>query len=283
MRLKKIFFRIILIFFSFTLLFSGCIRKKESKTITIKGSDTMVILGQRWAENYMKKNKEVIVQVTGGGTGTGIAALISNSTDICQASRPIEEKEKEIAEKRNNKKLIETKVALDGISIYVNIKNPISSIDFSQLKGIYTGKITNWKSLGWEDKKIIVYSRENNSGTYVFFKEHVLENEDFREDAQTLPGTAAVINAVAKDKYGIGYGGIAYAKGVKTLKVRKKRGEKFYFPNFENIKNNLYPISRYLLFYYYENPREEVKKFIEFVLSEEGQKICKEVGYFPIK
>lgn len=278
MNYKKFF-----IFFLILILFSGCIRKRETKTITIKGSDTMVILGQRWAENYMEENKGMIVQVTGGGSGTGIAALINNSTDICQASRPIGKEEKEIAEGRNNKKLVEIKVALDGISVYVNKDNPTSEINFSQLKDVYTGKIKDWKELGWEDKKIILYSRENNSGTYLYFKEHVLDNEDLTTEAQTLPGTAAVVNAISKDKYGIGYGGIAYAKNVKIIKVKKEKEQKFYLPTLKNIKNNLYPLSRYLYFYIYENPREDVKKFIDFVLSEDGQKICKEVGFFPIK
>lgn len=278
MHIKKV-----LLIFLILLSFSGCVRKKEVKTVTVKGSDTMVILGQRWAENYMSKNKDIIIQVTGGGTGTGIASLISSSTDICQASRPIEKTEKEIAEKKNRKKIVEIKVAMDGISIYLNKENPLTQMTLSQIKNIYTGKIKNWKELGWEDKRIILYGRENNSGTYLYFKEHILQNKDFVKETQTLPGTAAVINAVAKDKYGIGYGGIAYAKGVKIIKIKNEKDGKYYFPTFENVKKNLYPVSRYLYFYIYENPREEVKKFIEFVLSKEGQEICKEVGYFPVR
>lgn len=262
-------------------LFS-CGERRKLSQVTIKGSDTMVILGQRWAEDYMKKDKDVIVQITGGGTGTGIAALINNATDICQASRKIKKEEKDIAEKRNKRKVEEIKVAVDGIAIYVNRENKLEEISSDKLKNIYTGKIKNWKELGGKNKEIIPYSRENNSGTYIYFKEHILDNKDFVDNCQTLPGTSAIINAVSKDKYSIGYGGIAYAKEVKILKVKNKESEKAYLPSVLNVVSGKYPISRYLYFYIYENPKAEVKKFIDYVLSEEGQKICEEVGYYPL-
>lgn len=266
-------------------LFSACgtSSRQGKKSVTIKGSDTMVILGQRWAEMYMKENKDAIVQVTGGGSGTGIAALINKATDICAASRSMTPEERAQAEKNNGKKVKEIPVALDGIAIYMHEKNPLKEITLAQIKDIYMGKITNWKDVGGEDKKIVVYSRENNSGTYVYFKEHVLKDEDFTADAQTLPGTAAVINAVSKDTYSIGYGGIAYAKGVRVVPVKKDKNEKAIVPSMESVRANTYPISRHLYFYVMGEPQGAVKSFIEWVLSGEGQKICAEVGYYPLR
>lgn len=257
--------------------------RSSKNTITIKGSDTMVILGQRWAETYMKENKDAIVQVTGGGSGTGIAALINKSTNICAASRPMKEEERKQAEEKQGKKVTEIPVALDGIAMYVHGKNPLKEITLAQVKDIYTGKITSWKTLGWENKKIVVYSRENNSGTYVYFKEHVLDEEDFAGDVLTLPGTAAVINAVSKDKYSIGYGGIAYAKGVKVVGVKKDVKDKAVSPSLKTVRENTYPISRSLYFYVMGEPDGALKSFIDWVLSDEGQKICEEVGYYPLR
>lgn len=257
--------------------------RSSKNTITIKGSDTMVILGQRWAETYMKENKDAIVQVTGGGSGTGIAALINKSTDICAASRPMKEEERKQAEEKHGKKVLEIPVALDGIAIYVHEDNPLKEIILSKVKDIYTGKIKTWKRFGWDDKKIIVYSRENNSGTYVYFKEHVLDEEDFAGDVLTLPGTAAVINAVSKDTYSIGYGGIAYASGVKIVGVKKDAKDKAVSPSLETVRENTYPVSRSLYFYVMGEPDGALKSFIDWVLSDEGQKICEEVGYYPLR
>lgn len=251
--------------------------------ITIKGSDTMVILVQRLAEEYMNKHKGKIVQVTGGGTGVGVAGLINKITDIANASRPLSDKERESIKKAWNREPQEFKIALDGITIYVNSSNPIKEISLGELKGIYTGKIRNWKELGWEDRPIIVYTRENNSGTYVFFKEHVLDNEDYTSRAQSLPGTGGIVNAVSKENYAIGYGGIAYSRGIKILAVKKGDKSKAYLPTEINIRKGLYPISRYLYMYtcIYDDP--DVKSFIDWILSDEGQKIVSRVGYFPVR
>jgi phosphate transport system substrate-binding protein len=266
---------------------SGCAQNpgsgSKSKTVTIKGSDTMVILGQRWAETYMQKIPGVTVQVTGGGSGTGIAALINGGTDICQSSRPMKDKEKEQVRTRHNKDVKETPVALDGVAIYVHQSCPLKSLTKAQLKGIYTGKITNWRELGWQDAQIVVYSRENNSGTYVFFKEHVLDNEDFAKDVQTLPGTAAVVNATSKDLRSIGYGGIAYGSGIRIIPVAPDEGGDPVAASLENVRSNRYPLSRPLFFYTVGEPAGEVKAFIDWVLNEEGQKICDQVGFYPLK
>ncbi|MBC7320257.1 phosphate ABC transporter substrate-binding protein, partial [bacterium] len=182
-----------------------------------------------------------------------------------------------------NKEPKEFRIALDGITIYVNPSNPIREISLGQLKGIYTGKIRSWKELGWEDRPIVVYTRENNSGTYVFFKEHVLNNEDYTNKAQSLPGTGGIVNAVSKEKYAIGYGGIAYSRGVKILAVKKDNKSKAYLPTETNVRKGLYPISRYLYMYTCNYDDPDVKSFIDCVLSDEGQKIVSQVGYFPVR
>ncbi|MBP1608047.1 MAG: phosphate transporter substrate-binding protein, partial [Acidobacteria bacterium] len=162
----------------------------QGRNITIKGSDTMVLLGQRWAETYMKKNPGVTIQVTGGGSGVGLAALINGSTDIAESSRPIKDSEKEQVKLKRNADAIELPVALDGLAVYLHEQNPIGELTIEQLKKIYTGAVKNWKDLGGKDERIILYGRENSSGTYVYFKEHVLENADYYPTTQTLPGTA---------------------------------------------------------------------------------------------
>jgi phosphate transport system substrate-binding protein len=251
-------------------------------TVTVKGSDTMVILAQRWAEDYMKKNPAKKVQVTGGGSGTGIAALINGTTEIANASRGIKDAEIAKVRERFNVVPTETPVAKDGVGFYVNEANPVKELTVEQLKKIYMGDLKNWKDVGGADAPIVLYSRENSSGTYVFVKEEVLANGDYSPTAQTLPGTAAVVNAVAKEKNGIGYGGAAYAKGVREVLVVGKDG-KGYAPTAENVKAGKYPLSRSLFMYTRGKPSGEAKDFMDYCLSSAGQAIVTQVGYFPIK
>jgi phosphate transport system substrate-binding protein len=253
----------------------------EKKPITIKGSDTMVILVQRWSEIFRNKYK-VDFQVTGGGSGTGIAALINGTTDICASSRPIKPEEVKQLKDKFNSKGVEVRVARDGIAIYVHKSNKVGKLTMEQIRDIFMGKITNWKAVGGADKKITLYSRENNSGTYEFFKEHVLLKKDFAASAQNMPGTAALINAISKDQYGIGFGGAAYAKDVKEVAVGNAKGE-FVKPTESHILSGKYPISRFLYFYLKNRPEGDMKKFVDWVISKEGQKVVTEVGYFPIK
>jgi phosphate transport system substrate-binding protein len=255
----------------------------QAGTITIKGSDTMVILGQRWAEEYMKKHPETVLQVTGGGSGTGISALINGTTDICESSRTMKPAEKEKLRDRYNNSGTEIPVARDGLAVYVNASSPLTEISIPDLKGIFSGKITNWKQIGGPDSNIIVYSRENSSGTYVFFKETVLQGMDFTARAQTMPGTAAVVNAVSKEKFGIGYGGAAYAKGIKILKVKKDAASPAINPEKATVENGTYPLARPLFFYLRNKASGEIKSFIDWVLSPEGQAIVEKVGYYPVK
>ena len=249
--------------------------------ITIKGSDTLVRLGQRWAEEYMKNNKTVVIQVSGGGSGTGIAALINGTTDVCQSSRDMKPKEYEQAKVKGIKPH-RVAVSLDGIAIFLNSANPVKELSLPQLKGIYTGAITNWKEVGGADATIILYGRENNSGTYVFFKEHVLNDEDYDARTQTLPGTSAVVHAVSKDKNGIGYGGIAWGADVKYAAVKKDDTTAAVVPSLETVSNGLYPISRELFWFFNSTPSGEIKKLVNWTLSEAGQKLAGEVDYVPL-
>ncbi len=251
--------------------------------ITVKGSDTMVILAQRWAERYMSANKNVVIQVTGGGSGTGISALINGTTDICNSSRPMKPAERDKLKQRFGTRGIEIKCAQDGLSIYVHESNPVTELTLPQIKDIYTGKITNWKDVGGPNERIVLYSRENNSGTYVYFKDNVLNGDDFAATAQNMPGTASVVNAVAKDKNGIGYGGAAYGKGIRELKVRKDASSQAYAPTRETITSGVYPISRYLFMYIKNRPTGIMKEYIDWILGDEGQSVVNEVGYFPIR
>jgi phosphate transport system substrate-binding protein len=177
----------------------------------------------------------------------------------------------------------ETVVAKDGLTIYVHESNSVSELTLEQLRDIYTGTVTNWRQLGGPDVPIVTYGRENNSGTYVYFKEHVLKDADFAATVQTLPGTAAVVNAVGQDPKGIGYGGAAYLKGVKELAVKQDAASPGVKPTVENVNNGSYPISRDLYFYTRKAPEGAIKQFIDYALSPEGQQIATEVVYFPAK
>jgi phosphate transport system substrate-binding protein len=265
------------------LLTAGTACAATISTLTVKGSDTMVILAQKWAEVYMRKVPHVRIQVTGGGTGTGFAALQNQTTDLCNASRQI--RAAEIAEciKAFGRRPTEYQVALDGLSLYVHPSNPVKELTVEQVRLIFTGKIKNWKRVGGPDAPITLYSRENNSGTYEFFKEHMLDDKDFAASAQTMPGTAAVLEAVANDKNSIGYGGAAYGKGAKHLAIKKDETSAAIEPTEETVVQGRYPIWRHL--FVYVNPaldQGEIAAYLQWIRSDEGQSVVKEVGYFPI-
>lgn len=259
----------------------GCGSKESIKT-TVKGSDTMVILSQKWAEAFMKEHPKTIIQVTGGGSGVGIAALINGSTDIANASRPIKPGEIDQIKEKHKENVVEIACAKDGLSVFLNEGNSVSELTIEQLGKIFSGAITNWKEVGGEDAKIRLYGRESSSGTFEFFKEHVVKG-DFSKFVQTLPGTAAIVNAVKKDKYSVGYGGAAYAEGVKDCKVKVDANTAGVLPTAATIKDKTYPISRYLYMYLKAKPTGDAKEFIDWILSPAGQKIIEEVGYYPLK
>jgi phosphate transport system substrate-binding protein len=251
--------------------------------ITVKGSDTLLILAQKWAETYGRLHTNTIFAVSGGGSGIGFAALQNQTTDLCDASRKAKSAEIANCIKAFGARPTEYKVALDGLSVYVNPENPLKELTVAQVGDIFTGKITNWKEVGGPDAPITLYSRENSSGSYEFFKEHILKGHDFAASAQTMPGTAAIVQAVMKDKNGIGFGGAAYGGGTKMLAIKKDDASPAIEPTEENVESQTYPIWRYL--YVYVNPaldKGEIAAYLNWIRSDDGQKYVKDVGYFPL-
>src|SRR5688500_3836644 len=254
--MKRIFVAALIAVFALPLL--------AAKPVTIKGSDTMVIMNARLAETFMKKQPGMVVQVTGGGSGVGIAALINGTTDIAASSRPIKSSEVEKLKQRFATVGHAYAIARDGLSVYLNTANPVKELTLAQIRDIYTGRITNWKQVGGNDATILLYSRENSSGTYAYFMDNVLMGKDFSPRAQTLQGTAGVVNAVAKDPNGIGYGGAAYAKGIRFAGVKKDAKSPAIVPSLETVRTGEYPISRYLYFYTRVRPSRDMKAFIDW-------------------
>jgi phosphate transport system substrate-binding protein len=254
-----------------------------AKPISIKGSDTMVIMNARLAETFMARQPGTQIQVTGGGSGVGIASLINGTTDIAASSRPIKASETDKLKQRFATTGYSYPIARDGLSVYLNAANPVKELTIAQIRDIYTGRITNWKQVGGRDAAIILYSRENSSGTYQYFKDNVLAGKDFSPRAQTLQGTAAVVNAVAKDANGIGYGGAAYAKGIRFAAVKKDDKSPAIMPTLETVRTGQYPISRFLYLYTRVKPSKEMKAFIDWATGPEGQQIVTKVGYFPVR
>lgn len=243
----------------------------------------MVILAQKWAEVYMAKGTGSQIQVTGGGSGTGFAALQNRTTDLCNASRPIKAKETLACIRAFGARPREFKVCLDGLTVYVNPKNSLSELSLVQVSKIFRRQIKNWKEVGGPDAPIVVYGRENSSGTYEFFKKRVLLGRDFAASVQSMPGTAAVLQAVARDEAGIGYGGAAYSSAAKALKIRLKDGEPAVGPTRDNVTLGTYPISRYM--FIYVNPalvEGEVENYLQWIQSTAGQQVVAEVGYYPM-
>ncbi len=252
--------------------------------ITVKGSDTLVILAQKWAEVYMGQHPDVKIQVSGGGSGIGFAALQAQQTDLCDASRKIKSAElQKCIAVFGGARPTEYKVALDGLSVYVNPENPLKELTLDQVGDIFTGKIKNWKEVGGADAPITVYSRENSSGTYEFFKEHVLKGKDFAASAQTQQGTALIVQSVVKDKNAIGYGGAAYGGSSKLLLIKKDDASPAIAPTEENVMSGTYPIWRHL--YVYVNPnldKGEIAAYLNWIRGDEGQKYVKDIGYYPL-
>jgi phosphate transport system substrate-binding protein len=261
---------------------------KDKNAIQIKGSDTMVNLGQAWAEKYMEKNTGDFIAVTGGGSGTGFSSLISGTCDVAMASRSIKDKEIMLA-KAKGINPNEIKVALDGLAVVVNPGNPISKLTLSQLADIFTGRVINWKEIGGKDEKIVILSREVNSGTHVYFKEHVLRKndpnskEEFAPTALMLSSSQAIADEVAGNPAAIGYYGMGYiSKKQKPLSLAKDEKSEYETPTIENVINGKYPISRPLFLYTNGIPGGLVKKFVDFTLSKEGQDIVLATDFVPI-
>jgi len=257
-------------------------------SIQIKGSDTMVNLAQAWAEKYMEKNPGDFVAVTGGGSGTGLSSLISGTCDIAMSSRNIKGKEIAIAKKKGIDPN-ETKVALDGLAVVVNPKNPVGKLTTDQLASVFTGKLSNWKDLGGKDEKIVILSREVNSGTHVYFKEHVLRKNDVNSKEEFAPGalmlssSQAIADEVTGNTAAIGYYGMGYiSPKQKPVAIAKDEKSEYVTPVIENVLNGKYPISRPLFIYTNGSPHDLVKKFIDYALSAEGQEIVLKTDFVPV-
>jgi phosphate transport system substrate-binding protein len=254
----------------------------QNVSCKIKGSDTVLPLTQKEAEVFMKKYPGSSIMVTGGGSGVGLAALQNGTTDIAQSSRKMKLDEK-MKLQDAGKIFTETIIAYDALAVIVNPSNKINQLTREQLESIYTGKVTNWKDVGGDDMPIVLYSRESSSGTFEFFKEHVLNKKNFATSAMLMPATGAIVQSVSQTKGAIGYIGLAYIETtIKPLKVSYDKGVTYVVPNVDNAMNKTYPITRPLYYYYLNTTEKAIKPFVDFILSTEGQQIVKEVGYVPL-
>lgn len=263
-----------------------------SGSIKIIGSNTVTPLSFVWAEEFMRVYPKVRIAVSGPGSGAGIAALINGTADICQSSRKIKTKEIDQAQ-ANGVNPYETTVALDALSVVVHPSNPVSELTFVQLSAIYTNQITNWKEVGGNDAPIVALSRDTNSGTHVFFKEHVvqmqgLDTEDksleYGPEVLLLPSTEEGVTEVAKNPNAIFYPGLGYVtEEVKPLATKKTADDPAVLPSLETALDGSYPIARPLLYYTNGEPASVIKAFIDYCLSPEGQQKVTDVGYVPLE
>ena len=265
---------------------------RGGSSINIIGSNTVTPLSSVWAEEFMKTHPEVSIAVSGPGSGAGIAALIDGTTDICQASRAIKQSEIDQAEARGVHPY-EIQVASDGLSVVIHPSNPVSELTIVQLSAIYTGEITNWNEVGGNDAEIVVLSRDTNSGTHVFFKEHVVQmlglpTEDktleYGPEVLFLPSTEEGISEVAQNPNAIFYPGLGYVtEEVKLVAIKRTASDPGILPSEETVLDGTYPIARPLLFYTDGEPTDIIKDFIDYCLSSEGQEKVAEVGYVPLE
>jgi len=268
----------ILSLLALVLLLTACSQKPMQKTkyIRLKGSDTMNIMTLRWAESYMLEHPDVSVYTEGGGSAQGFQALIEGEADICTSSRPMLPHEvRQLAEKHQRLGIAHL-VAKDALSIYINPMNSITNLSLQQLKDIYTGKITNWKDIGGVDHPINVYTRSPNSGTFLYFKEHILDNEAYSEEAILKYSTQSIVDAILEDVNGIGYGGTAYGEKVTHCRIEG------IAPTISNVIHDNYQLSRYLYLYTLDTPQGYIKDFIDWVMDQPGQVIVAKVGYIPL-
>jgi phosphate transport system substrate-binding protein len=258
-----------------------------AKTIVNKGSDTLVNLALAWAETYTAEHPEVRISVTGGGTGTGIAALINGTTDIANASR--EMKNEEIADARKNGiDPVERLVARDAIAVVVNPSNPVSQLSLQQISDIYTGKLTNWSQVGGEDRPIVLLSRESNSGTYVYFLENVIrmgEKSDllFSPNTLLMPSSQGISEEVRQNANAIGYDGLGYVTPEqKVLAIARDANGPYVLPSAETANDDSYPVSRGLFMYTAGEPAGPLKDYLDWVVTG-GQAKVLELGFVPLK
>lgn len=254
-----------------------------------KGSDTIVNLALAWAEQYQEENPDVRISVTGGGSGTGVAALINGTVDIANASRRI--KEEEIAEARSKGiDPVEFIIARDAIAVIVNPENPVDELTLQQISDIYSGELANWTRVGGEDRPIVKLSRETNSGTHVYFLETVLRlgsKEDktlFSMDTLLLPSSEGIIAEVRQNPNAIGYDGLGYVPDdLKTIAIAKELGGEYVLPSIESVNDKSYAIARDLYMYTNGEPSDVIREYLDWILSDEAQAIVAELGFVPVK
>lgn len=285
---------------SLALLTSGCGKSDSSssgpaaakQTIANIGSDTMVNLAAAWAEAYGAVDKTVLIEVNGGGSGVGLKGLINGTCELANSSRHVEDKEKEEIKSKRNTEVKEFTIAFDALSIYVHKDNPLNEITLEQLAEIYRadGKITKWSELGVtsipgaKGDELVRVSRQNNSGTYEYFKETVVgKKNEFKLGSLDMNGSKDVVELIGKTPNAIGYSGMGYhTPAVKMLKVARKKGDPFVAPSVATTHDHTYPIARPMFFYTAGAPAPHVQKYIDWVLSDAGQKIVADTGYVPL-
>jgi len=254
-----------------------------SEMIEVKGSDTMVNLGQAWAEAFMDAHPEAMISVTGGGSGTGIAAVINGTAHMAQSSRAMREAEFDQAKEAGHE-ATEIVAGRDGIAIAVHVDNAIESLTMDQLKDIYTGVITNWSEVGGADMEISLFSRDTSSGTYAFFKEFVLDDEEYSPEALLMPSTQAIVEGLIQDVSGIGHIGLGYlTDDVRAVPVAQEAGEAAYLPSLDTINAGDYPVARPLFLYTAGEASPALQMYIDFILSADGQQVVENLGFVPVQ
>ncbi len=259
------------------------------QSIENKGSDTLVNLALAWAEAYAKVKPNVRISVTGGGSGTGIAALLNGTVDIANASRSLSEEEKAAA-KAEGFEANQITVAMDAIAVIVNPSNPVSDLTIQQLSDIYTGRITNWKQVGGEDRPIVLLSRESNSGTYVYFLENVVRQgradstDLFSPNALLMPSSEGISNEIRQNPNAIGYDGLGYVTpDVKVIRVAAKPGGEYVMPTADTVVQGKYPIARGLYMVTRGQPTGAVADYLQWIKGPEGQAIVRQLGFVPLQ
>lgn len=275
--------------FFISLLGISSLWAQQEGSLQIKGSDTMVNLGQAWAEVFMQKYPESSAAITGGGSGTGIAAILNGTCDIAQSSREVKQKELDEAKKQGFE-IVQIQAGIDALAVVVSPANPVGQLTIAQLSDIFTGKITDWSQAGGQKGAILVLSRERNSGTHVYFLEHVVRRgnaggpEEFAPFVLMMPSSQAIIEEVAQNSNAIGYAGMGYVnEKVKAVAVAKDEKSPFVLPQLESAKKGQYPVARPLWLLTRGQPQGWVKTFVDFVLSDEGQKIVQQMDFVPLK
>ena len=263
------------------LVFAGY-AQQQKVIITIKGSDTVLPISIKLSEKFSIINPGYQINIVGGGSGVGIGSLIEGDATIAQSSRKIKEEEIKLL-KDSGRTIQEVEIGLDALAIVVNPANPIFNLTREEIEAIFTGRLDNWNQINGLDMPIVVFSRESSSGTYDFFKEHVLMQNDFTESSSMLPSADAVIESLSQVPGGIGYVGMGYInKDVKALKISYDKGKTYTEPSKETISKKTYPIIRPLFYYYTTEEEQSVRPFLNYVLSSEGLTIIDEEGYFLI-